>query len=938
MIRIEDFLPNYPLTEDPQFQQKLFNKEEFFKYKLSREQEQIAPGEFLNQQIVGAHYMSPHTQYEGILVYHQQGVGKTCFAYAVAEGLRASGLYKRCLIFARGKDLLLNIMRSFVYSCSNNPEFAKKKFKDSRAENAAIKKILKKFYSFNTFLIFSRELATLTDEQIIARFSSMVIIVDEVHNIAADELDKSVYSQFYRLFHLVKNCRLLIMSATPMSDDVSEIATIMNLLLPKEDILPTGKDFASQYLEELEDGTFVIRTDREGDLRRRFRGRISYLLARYDNITIKYAGKAMKTAINMDIPEFRAIPLKMSRHQTNSYLEAYRQDTEDRRSIYNNSRQASLFVFPDGSWGQEGIKANTIARKGSFSLKEDFKKIARNIEDLRNMSAKYASLIETVLSNPKKNIYIYCSVVNGSGAKLLAQILELYGHQRCRGNEVTKGKRYILLTGDTLNLTSLVKYFNSARNALGEYCQVIIGSKKISEGFSFFNIQISLLLTFHWNNTETSQALRRAARYGSHRALEKIIDGPIVLQVQQLAAIPDRNSKSSIDRIMLDFSIRKDISIKRMERICQETSFDCPLNYERNVGEEDGSRDCNYQVCSYKCDSSTTQRTDKDYSTYELYYGNFMDLVPRVENLFRDYSPYEYQVMRDIINPSNDYQFLKCLSFIIENNVILYNSFNYPCYLREKHNVYFLVSSRDIANDTYLFQSGTFVKNPILCEETDLKDFSRKSHIRQGMDVLEQLLLVPPRTLADLDEYLKRLPEIIIERLVQGAATKFLKGQHSKLSNLILEKFKDVVSFPQKGNYVVVYKTKTKTVCYKRAENDWVTCEVSEKDKPDDKLPEEKSEKQPDVKYLGIVEDDKFCIQDFSKVKDSDKRKRTSGAVCQQAGWSKARLIALTREVGINVDVAATKVEICAAIRAYLEGKGLVKRGPCGTARKKKET
>jgi Type III restriction enzyme, res subunit len=933
MIRIEDFLPNYPSITDSQFQQKLFNKEEFFRHKLARQQEQIAPGDFLNQQIIGAHYISPHTQYEGILVYHQQGVGKTCFAYAVAEGLRKSGLYKRCLVFARGKDLLLNIMRSFVYSCSSNPEFAKKKFKDLRSENAAVKKLLKTFYSFNTFLIFSRELAILTDEQIVERFSNTIIIIDEVHNIAADDLDKSVYSQFYRLFHLVKNSRKLIMSATPMSDDVSEIATIMNLLLPETDVLPTGKDFIAEYLQPRADETYDIRPDREGDLRRRFRGRISYLLARYDNITITYMGKAVKAEVGADIPEFRAMSLQMSEHQTNSYLEAYRQDTDaDRRSIYNNSRQASLFVFPDGSWGAEGLKTYTNSRKGSFSLKDDFKKNVKDIEDLRRLSVKYANVIETIIANPAKNIYVYSSVVNGSGAKLLAQILELYGYQRCRGNEVTKGKRYILLTGDTLNLTFLVKYFNSARNAQGEYCQVIIGSKKISEGFSFFNIQMSLLLTFHWNYTETSQALRRAARYGSHRALEKVINGPIVLEVRQLAAIPAKNARAAIDTIMIGFSMRKDISIKRMERICQETSFDCPLNYERNAGDTDMSRDCNYQLCEYKCDSSSLDRTNQDYSTYELYYGNYMDLVPQVADLFHSYSSYEYQVMRDIINPSNDYQFLKCLSFIVENNVVLYNSFNYPCYLREKHNAYFLVATRDVGTDTYLFQSGLSVNNIILSETTELSLFSRKNYIQKGSEVLSSMLSNPPQNAAELDEYVDLMPEIIVDALVKAAAVKYLEKDQSRLVKLIINKFKTSVLFPKNESYVAIYKTKTNTVCFKRDSRQWTTCEIAEAQS----TPRAVDLSNIDAKYIGIVSEDKFCIQDVSKAKNSDKRKRQNGAVCQQAGWPKARLIELTAELGIAVNEPITKVKLCELIREDLASKGLVKNGPCGTARKSK--
>lgn len=290
MIRLEDFLPGYPDTADPLFQQKIYNKEEFYQYRLARDQEEIAPSGYLNQQIIGARFMA-HTEYDGLLVFHQQGVGKTCFAHAVAESLRATGNYKRCIVLARGRDLLVSIMRAFVYSCLKNTELAQKRFRDVRAEMAAIRKVLRGFYSFNTFLIFARELAAMSDEQIAARFSDTVFIVDEVHNIAAPFHQKvaegtSVYKQIHRLFHLTKNCKKLLMSATPMSDDVAEIATVMNLLL--EDPLPTGRAFEQAFLKKEPDDTFTVRADAVPILKRAFAGRISYLLARNEDINIIY--------------------------------------------------------------------------------------------------------------------------------------------------------------------------------------------------------------------------------------------------------------------------------------------------------------------------------------------------------------------------------------------------------------------------------------------------------------------------------------------------------------------------------------------------------------------------------------------------------------------------------------------------------------------------
>ncbi len=41
--------------------------------------------------------------------------------------------------------------------------------------------------------------------------------------------------------------------------------------------------------------------------------------------------------------------------QSKAYVSAYLQDKRE-RGIYNNSRQASRFVFPDGTYGAEGFQ------------------------------------------------------------------------------------------------------------------------------------------------------------------------------------------------------------------------------------------------------------------------------------------------------------------------------------------------------------------------------------------------------------------------------------------------------------------------------------------------------------------------------------------------------------------------------------------------------
>ena len=59
------------------------------------------------------------------------------------------------------------------------------------------------------------------------------------------------------------------------------------------------------------------------------------------------------------LKKFNVFPLTMSSFQTKKYIEAYNEDTIE-KGVYINSRQASLFVFPDGSYGSKGFNKYII--------------------------------------------------------------------------------------------------------------------------------------------------------------------------------------------------------------------------------------------------------------------------------------------------------------------------------------------------------------------------------------------------------------------------------------------------------------------------------------------------------------------------------------------------------------------------------------------------
>src|SRR5690606_18002625 len=173
--------------------------------------------------------------------------------------------------------------------------------------------------------------------------------------------------------------------------------------------------------------------------------------------------------------------------------------------------------------------------------------------------------------------------VEGSGIVLFSKILELYGFSRSIGKDTTKAKRYAIISNLTTSLKqirNIIKLYNSSENRYGEYIQVIIGSKVISEGFTLKNVQQVHILTPHWNYSETDQTIARAYRAFSHDAL--IADGvDPILEIYQHVSVPETTSLN-IDLKMYEISEQKDILIKKIERVIKESAFDCQFLIDRN--------------------------------------------------------------------------------------------------------------------------------------------------------------------------------------------------------------------------------------------------------------------------------------------------------------------------------------------------------------------
>jgi superfamily II DNA or RNA helicase len=908
---ITDFLPIYPEIDEADFSFDIYRKKEFYNERLK--QSEIVPkvpGQLLQNQKIMTRYMSSRTPYDKMLIVNEMGTGKTCLTTGIIEQIkRENNGFKKAVILARGEGIINNFKNEIVFKCTKG-QYIPENYDNITALEAThrINKSLDEFYEFKTFVTFAKMVEKTNVKLLKESYNNSIIVIDEVHNLRIQDKEEgiNVYRNIWNFLHLIKNCKIILLSGTPMKDSPEEITSIMNLILPTEENLPTGQEFINLYMDlDLNSGLMKIKRTKIRELKTAFKGKMSYLLAMKSEIPMEYQG----VTIENQLREFKVEPDQMSTFQSEAYNKAYDLDvTSEKKGIYSNSRQAILFVFPDRTYGEAGfkkymnIKKDPKTKKISFRLEDNIKSLFRGTEEnkletLSRFSSKYAMSIANILKSrrEKKSIFIYCEFVQGSGAILFASILEQFGFTQASGNEGLNqfAPRYAIITNTTATLFKMRKIidrFNKPDNANGQVINVIIGSKVISEGFSLLNVQVVDVLTPHWNYSEIAQAIARGYRLGSHNDLITKGISPTFHIYQRVSF---SNNKPSIDLEMYKISEIKDINIKQIERIIKESSFDCPLNYERNRirnPDSNGKRECEYMNCDYKCDLEPVElkENDIDNSTYQLYYSQMDDLVQEIKNIYRlnFILSFEYLSNTQELNNYTDFELISSLNYMINNNIEITNKYGISSYLRESNNIYFLVDNLTISGDVSL---SYYTKYPILREDISQDEMMEPIYISLIPNVINKIF--ESKTVEDLPYYFNKLSneinEMMIEHSIVAEINDLEKNRVSR--KLILKyfenyfkRFEDEEGNPIWISWYLLDKDNIIRYMFESSIGEWFNGDENIRDVVLEykKTLQDQLDNNPYGFYGQINRGkNKFCIRDV-RTKVLKKHKQLSGRVC----------------------------------------------------------
>lgn len=957
-LSVENFLFKYPSIYDSpypilnpyadrSFNNIIATKKEFSNLKLSKTEPINKKGtgiQYRHQKII-TRFMNSKTPYNELLLFNEMGTGKTCTAVSVIENFRKNStdddMWKSingAVICAKGSALLKNFINELVFSCTDGRYIPENYENLTQYEKVfRVKKKISDFYETHTFETLARELSKMTDMHIIRRFSNKIFVVDEVHNLREHgsqeeniDFDNSVkgytikpstttqsglnvYGQFHRMFHLIKESKILLLSGTVMKDDPSEFASVMNLILPLNLQLPSGKNFI-KYFFDSPDGPVKLSAS--------IRGRISYLKAMISSVKKVYVEnpyfgrnfeemQIMKTLQHFKIYAQRAHPF-----QNSICLRAYAEDIKN-VSIFINSRQASLFVFPNGSYGMEGFNTYVVNKnlkntrfaffdgapaqnkeqKQTYHLKKELvTAIDGNLDNLYKYSCKYAHTIKTLLENPKSKSFVYCEFVNGGGCILFSKILQLFGYKEASGDEYTKYPRFALITNQTTTpakIQKLVERFNDIDNIDGEYISVIIGSKVISEGFTFKNIRQEFIFTPHWNYSETSQVIARGWRTGSHDDLLKRGDIDVQVSIYQYATIVSKN-EASIDLTMYKISENKDIYMKNIERVVKTSAFDCPLTIERNKIEGyDGMRECDYMKCDYVCDGNIEQIEDT--SSYNFFYNNTDELYMKMYTYFRTNFEIDLHDMADFFPNMTMLEIIMGIKTLIDKNTQFMNKFGHIVYLKIQKNKVFIVNDPKIPNNNVFVN---YYNKNMLIRNGDSFSYELSQVL---IDRLPAVIIQIFSSTVYRRELISKLPKNVQIVLLQGCVEAKIKNTEYKviIRDQILDIFKGFFDQIENKWVIWLYKDLYGLSVYAPDKYDTVfnktgLWETDTKVNIDEYLTKRRERLiSTPVGVYGLYNPHlkEFCLREMSDQKQTDLRKLTVGRRCND--WNLNSLINL---------------------------------------------
>ena len=760
----------YPTYGNENFSNNIASRIEFQVFKENEESKDICMNnkfKLAPYQVFLKNFISRETPYKSILIYHGTGVGKTCSAVSIAENFKSIYKEKNKRIIILLPDAVKEGWRNNIHNpeadvnqCTGD-EYAKEMLNLKKGYNLNRnlikdrKKIVNYYYEFsgyrgfinNEVIKLRRELNNMYSkeeaeekfkEKIKFKFSNKLLIIDEVHNIRNlgkgnkedDIAAEKVFQGLEDIIMYSENLKLIMLSATPMYNEPTEIIKLLNLMLLNDNREKINKRNIFNELNEI---------TREGEkiIKEKIRGYVSYVRGETpDKFPLRlYPVKKYNNGEFTYVDNVKSLDfLQLYTCNMNDYQKKVYEMAEPDILVDINLGEGtqlmeiSNIVYPNikidkitnenykKCYGKEGKNNYFELDKGKYKYKSGSEKIFR-YDTIDKYSIKLYNLLKNIKTS-EGIIFIYSRFIE-DGAIPIMLALEQNGYNNFSGNNILIDRKdkqdyhhefnkYIVVTGTkelSKNRDKELRTLLSEENKNGEKIKIIIGSAVASEGLDLKRIREIHVIDpwYHLNRLE--QIIGRGVRYCSHSDLAEEKRNVSIYLYTSIKEECNNNIKNikecsenvnnSIDIKIYEKAIEKSKNIGKIEKILKENAVDCGLfkninnikenkeikiitsqNNEFNyiIKDEPYSKICSYQEeCNYECNPKISLKFNKNTANNNLLKNIYPSIIKVIEKLL------ENEKIWYIVDDDNKNNIIKKIKEIlnIENNEIIYLTLNY---------------------------------------------------------------------------------------------------------------------------------------------------------------------------------------------------------------------------------------------------------------------
>lgn len=500
----------------------------------------------------------------GLFVLHSTGSGKSLTAVAVSEHLR---YFKQVIVLAP-KSLHDNMRKEIGrYGADTN----RYRFVSSNASNMIDK------------LEITKDELTGIDIKSL-KLNDKLIIIDEAHNLLVGMGNGSKGgSALYDMLMSAKNCKVLLLTASGIINNIYESAIALNLCkgpIFTEDgerttLLPESEEEFNRYFVDEKNG----KLKNANKLRNRIRGLVSYKGEQFERKVVQFYEMLGSTIKQENYPDRLPIKLElipMSSIQYAAYEQAReRERLEVRNAIVGRGPTDKIVL------GGELQKSSSFGKSTSYRIK------SRQLSDIyypddpaidvyENMQT-YSPKIKSIGDKTKPGVktIIYSNFVE-AGIKPMSEYLNRLGYNKYNPEKASDAGIHGFYgvyagTESPEERTETLTEFNKSDSKL----TILLISSSGAEGISCKGVRQIHILEPYWNYERIIQVMARGIRYRSH---EHLPESERNVRVHLYFAIPPKDVKAkekTTDVYLFSQSANKYQINQEMIKLMASVSIEC---------------------------------------------------------------------------------------------------------------------------------------------------------------------------------------------------------------------------------------------------------------------------------------------------------------------------------------------------------------------------